>query len=257
MNIPAGSPARLSFFNNYDTESRYDGGVLEYSVNGGTDWYDILAGNSGSIVANPNRFIQGEYNTASVSAGPLSGRSAWTGDSSGYIETIVDLSDFTGENLLLRWRMGCDGSVSREGWWVDDIRVFYGSACVSDTCDLFQATASSTEDYFVCDGSTTQLSCSTVGASGSLTYSWSPADTLNAGNIINPIAAPSETTTYIVTVSDGNCQDTSSVTIYVYGVGPLHPYLEAWNTPNPTFDVDVSGVVNILDYLTVEGSCEP
>ncbi len=121
--IAVGPGARLSFWHSYDTESSWDGGVLEFSTDGGGTWLDILDGN-------PNRFLAGGYDSVlSGTTNPLGGRAAWHGSSGGFVLVEVDLSDFNGQNILLRWRMGCDGSVDGVGWWVDDVRVFFGSEC--------------------------------------------------------------------------------------------------------------------------------
>jgi len=125
--VPSG---RLVFWHRYDFETNWDGGVLEYSVNGGSTWYDILAGNGSTIPANPDRFLQGGYaSTLNSSSNPLGGRQAWSGAGTTWSEVIVDLTDFAGEMVLLRWRLGCDGSVSDVGWWVDDVTVLQGSDC--------------------------------------------------------------------------------------------------------------------------------
>ena len=76
-NIPAGFV--LSFFQRYDTENTFDGHVLEYSLDGGTTWTDILAA-QGTVPANLNRFLLNGYNsTISVNFGsPIGGRRAWS-----------------------------------------------------------------------------------------------------------------------------------------------------------------------------------
>jgi hypothetical protein len=43
----------------------------------------------------------------------------------------ADLADFAGSSLHLRWRIGTDSSQAAAGWWVDDVRVFVGSACTA------------------------------------------------------------------------------------------------------------------------------
>lgn len=49
-----------------------------------------------------------------------------------------------------------------------------------------------------------------------LSISWNPAASLNNPNSYNPIASPSETTTYTVTITDSaGCPKTATVTIYV------------------------------------------
>ena len=67
------------------------------------------------------------------------------------------------------------------------------------------------QDVSICKGSNTQLS-----AIGGVNYQWSPAAGLSSTNTYNPIANPSTTTTYCVTVTDGNgCQGTDCVTVNV------------------------------------------
>lgn len=61
-----------------------------------------------------------------------------------------------------------------------------------------------------CFGGSTQLN-----ATGGTTYSWSPTTGLSNPNIANPIANPTITTTYTVTVTDQGCTATSSVIITV------------------------------------------
>ncbi len=124
LSVPAG-PSVLEFWHRFDTELRLDGGVLELSTDGGGTWLDILDGN-------PNRFIEGEYvSNLSGATNPLGDRPAWHGDSSGFVRAQVDLSDFSGQDILLRWRMGCDAGGGGAGWWVDDVRLFFGSACIT------------------------------------------------------------------------------------------------------------------------------
>lgn len=45
--------------------------------------------------------------------------------------------------------------------------------------------------------------------------SWSPAQSLDNPNVINPLATPDATTTYELRLNDGGCQSTDSVTVYV------------------------------------------
>ncbi|MEM7351819.1 MAG: trypsin-like peptidase domain-containing protein [Acidobacteriota bacterium] len=129
--IAVGPGSVLTFWHHFDTELNWDGGVLEYSTDGGTTWFDILDGDGAGVPANADRFLAGGYTAAlNTSLNPLGGRQAWHGDSSGFQEVIVDLADFNGESVRFRWRMGCDASVDDVGWWVDDPRIFSGSECV-------------------------------------------------------------------------------------------------------------------------------
>ena len=109
--------AQLTFRNYYDTESGYDGGVLEISINGGA-FSDILAA-GGS-------FISGAYNgtISSSYSNPLAGRSAWTGNSANFLTTTAVLPPkAAGSSIQLRWRLGTDSSVSAMGWYVGAVTV--------------------------------------------------------------------------------------------------------------------------------------
>jgi hypothetical protein len=117
--------ARLSFRQNRNLESGFDGGVLEISVNGGAFQDIVAAGGS---------FVSGGYNgtISSSFSNPLAGRQAWTGTTSGaFVTTIVTLpAAAAGQNIQLRWRMGSDTSVSHQGWRIDTISIF---ECVQPT----------------------------------------------------------------------------------------------------------------------------
>ncbi len=131
--VAAQAGSTLEFWHRYNTESNWDGGALEYSVDGGTTWFDILDGDGAGIPANADRIVQNGYdgNLNASGTGPLNGRPAWHGDNGQWEQVLVDLSDMSGQSVMLRWRMSCDGSVSDEGWYVDDIRVFTPNVCQS------------------------------------------------------------------------------------------------------------------------------
>ncbi len=78
---------------------------------------------------------------------------------------------------------------------------------------LAAPTAAAGTDQVICNGNSTQLQ-----ASGGNAYSWSPATGLNNPNIANPVASPTTTTTYVVTVTGANgCTDTDEVLVTVNG----------------------------------------
>ena len=135
--VPASPPAVLEFFHRYSTEARFDGGVLEYSLDGGTTWSGILAA-QGTVPANPARFLSGGYNDVMAADGALGAVNAWHGSfNAAWIRTTVDLTDFAGRSVTWRLRFGADSSVAGTGWWVDDIRVYFGSSCSSIADVLF------------------------------------------------------------------------------------------------------------------------
>ncbi|HWP43748.1 MAG TPA: HYR domain-containing protein, partial [Blastocatellia bacterium] len=115
--------AQLSFRNNFNLEDTFDGGVLEISIGGGPFQDIIDAGGS---------FVTGGY-TDVIDDGfgsPIAGRMAWSGNSGGYIDTVVNLpAAAAGQNIVLRFRRATDSSVSAQFWRIDTVKVSDGFVC--------------------------------------------------------------------------------------------------------------------------------
>jgi len=119
----SGGSVHLMFRHNFNLEASdvdpnvgFDGGVLEMSFDGGNTFQDILAvGGS---------FVMGGYNrTISTDRGsPIAGRQAWSGNSGGFICTLVNLP-LLPPGGRFRWRMASDNSGSGEGWRVDTVAI--------------------------------------------------------------------------------------------------------------------------------------
>ena len=110
------SNAFLHFAHAYGFEGPdYDGGVVEYSINGGSTWSD-----AGSLFE-ANGY-DGAINTGF--SNPLAGRQAFIDDSHGYISSRLNLSSLAGRNIRFRWRMALDEIVYDEGWFLDDVRIY-------------------------------------------------------------------------------------------------------------------------------------
>ena len=126
--FPSGG-AQLTFRQNRDLESTFDGGVLEISIGGGA-FQDILAA-GGSFATN------GYNATISSSFGsPIAGRQAWSGVSGGFITSTANLpAAAAGQNIVLRWRMCSDNSVSHTGWRVDNVTVSGGYVCCTSPAE--------------------------------------------------------------------------------------------------------------------------
>ena len=90
--------------NRYDPNDHalynYDGGVVEYSTDGGTTWID-----AGSMI--DYNGYKGEV-FDKVVLNYLGGRSAFVGTSHGYISTRLNLASLAGKKVSFRWRMGTD-----------------------------------------------------------------------------------------------------------------------------------------------------
>jgi alpha-tubulin suppressor-like RCC1 family protein len=122
--IPISSAsAQLTFRNYYNTESSYDGGVLEISING-AGFTDILTAGGSFVSGGYNGTISTKYSN------PLGGRDAWTGNSGGFVTTTANLpAGAVGGSVQLRWRLGSDSSIAATGWYVDTITVNGNYTC--------------------------------------------------------------------------------------------------------------------------------
>lgn len=114
--IPAAANvSAIRFQNSYNLESGYDGGTLEIAI-GGNEFVDFIA--AGGL------FATGGYNSvlSSSYSNPMGGRSAWSGNSNGYLLTTAQFPPAAiGNSVQLRWRLATDSSVSAPGWRVDTV----------------------------------------------------------------------------------------------------------------------------------------
>ena len=128
---------RLTFRHNFNLEASdidpnvgFDGGVLELSTDGGNTFQDITAAGGSFVTCGYNRTI------ATDRGSPIAGRQAWSGNSLGFITTVVNVPSFQTLGRL-RWRMASDNSGNNEGWRVDTINITWcngmGTPCPTPT----------------------------------------------------------------------------------------------------------------------------
>lgn len=100
--------ARFEFYHWYDIENSWDGGNVSISTNGGADW-ELLT-------------PYGSYPDPNIVAfGSL--EPGYTNLSDGWVHAAFDISSYYNQNVMFRWRFGTDGSVTRAGWYIDDVVV--------------------------------------------------------------------------------------------------------------------------------------
>jgi len=126
---PLAGVSTLSFWHYFDTEDGYDGGVVEMSTDSGSTWVDL-----GAYMTQ-----NGYNNTIDKNNGTiLSGRAAFSGTSTGMINTLVNLSVFAGQKAMFRFTFANDDINAADGWYIDDITL-KSQAAVYNHVDLIAA----------------------------------------------------------------------------------------------------------------------
>ncbi|MBW4889637.1 gliding motility-associated C-terminal domain-containing protein [Mucilaginibacter sp. HMF5004] len=98
------------------------------------------------------------------------------------------------------------------------------------------------ETLYVLEGKSVVLKPTVSG--NNLTFSWDPSETLSRSDVLNPVAKPTETTKYTLTVSNGTCEDTSSVRVVVLRM----PIIPNTFTPNADGTNDTWFIKYLADY---------
>ena len=120
ISLPSGlSPLTFQFWNRQEMEAStngcYDGGILEISTDGGMAFTQIVGA---ELLTDP---YDGSVNTGFES--PIGGQNAWCGDPQEYLNSIIDLDSYAGQNVVFRFRLATDESIGKPGWDIDDISI--------------------------------------------------------------------------------------------------------------------------------------
>jgi hypothetical protein len=123
--LPTGAPPLTLQFWNWQlmedrTDGCWDGGEVEISTDGGSSWTPL-----------PDAVMLTDPYDGPVTG--LGGLDGWCDDlgaaSTVWKKAVVDVSSYAGQIVQFRFRLGTDSSVSREGWYIDDVKV---QSCVPD-----------------------------------------------------------------------------------------------------------------------------
>lgn len=117
----------LSFYHQYDTESGWDGGFVEYSDDNGSTWTNL----DGYFILNPYNSVIGTNENTDIAGQP-----GFTGDSNGYLNSIISLHHLEGQTVKFRFVFGSDDNTFEHGWYIDDVSIYsvptvYNSTCIT------------------------------------------------------------------------------------------------------------------------------
>jgi len=205
----------------------YDGGVLEYSTNGGSSWTDV------STLPTPTGKTYGGT-IATGFSNPLADRNAFIGDSHGYVTSKYDLSSLATSTVRFRFReVNDDSFFGPLGWVVDDVRIYtcVASNPVPNINSLSPATATPGGIAF-----TLTVNGSNFVSSATTTVQW------NGGNRTTTFVSSTRVTAAI-TAADILSAGTATVTVVNGAPGG--------GTSNPmTFIIGTSNAVPVISSIT-------
>jgi len=101
----------LTFWHWYDFEPHYDGGWVEISTDGGQTWQQIDPIDGPAYSTNLRGDITYETDRA------------WTGSSDGWVKSVFNLTAYTGQTIMIRFVFFSDFSITRAGWYIDDVYI--------------------------------------------------------------------------------------------------------------------------------------
>ena len=101
----------MTFWHWYYIETNFDGGNVKISTDGGQTWSILTP-------------MGGYDGTASSGNVGIPGEPCFTGYSNNFWQQeLFDLSAYSGQEVMVRFHFGSDGSVQKAGWYLDDVRI--------------------------------------------------------------------------------------------------------------------------------------
>ncbi|MBC7641911.1 MAG: immune inhibitor A [Flavobacterium sp.] len=98
--------AELSFYAKWDIEKGFDYTILEISNNNGTTWIPQC----------------GKF-TVSGTSSQVDGKPLYDGTQNTWVKETINLSDYIGSNILIRFRFKSDNGAVADGFYFDDLKV--------------------------------------------------------------------------------------------------------------------------------------
>lgn len=183
--------------------------------------------------------------------GHCPGSTPWyTGDAA----PVQPLSAFNGESTAGTWQLIVVDHAGQDSGVINQWRL-ETTPPLTDTCTTCDSACASSNlaadagmDDAVCEGQTYGLSVTPSGGTGPYMASWQPAALLDDPTSLTPIATITETTTFTVTINDGDGCFVQDVVVLEYIPEPGSNFHNWLDEMMPTLDFVADGVVDILDF---------
>lgn len=100
---------RLVFWTKFDMESNWDYGQVQVSTNNGTTWIAL----------------EGQYTEPGVGSFQPNGEPVYDAAQTNWVKEEINLTTYSSSQVKIRFRLRTDSGTTRDGWYLDDIGVFY------------------------------------------------------------------------------------------------------------------------------------
>lgn len=100
---------RLVFWTKFDMESNWDYGQVQVSTNNGTTWIALA----------------GQYTEPGVGSFQPNGEPVYDAAQTNWVKEEINLTAYSSSQVKIRFRLRTDSGTTRDGWYLDDIGVFY------------------------------------------------------------------------------------------------------------------------------------
>jgi PKD repeat protein len=155
IDLTQGTSALISFYAKWSIEADYDFVQFQVSTDGGATWI----GQCG------NYTVPGTSANGSVQP---NGEPVYEGTQPSWVLEEINLSDYLGQQIKVRFQLRSDGGSTADGYYFDDFKVFYSVPSNNPPV------ASFTVPNSVCEGST--ISFTDFSTNSPSTWSWDFGD---------------------------------------------------------------------------------
>jgi hypothetical protein len=262
--------ANMSFWGKWEIEGNWDYVQVEVSNDGGTSWTPQC----------------GKYTNLGVpDQNAANGEPLYDGFQTTWVKEEIDLSDYLGSSILVRFQIVSDGGVREEGFFFDDFEINIMTGCLNNTTSSITESACNTYtspsgviytssgiytdvipnsvgcdsiitiDLTVVsvDSSITQNGVTLTSSQSGATYQWLDCDnsnTLIAGEINQSFTAQN-TGNYAVEIFYNGCMSTSNCIFVDMSSIPDSQWEGLLLHPNPVNDILTISIPNIYQELGI------
>lgn len=196
IDLTNANAAMITYYAKWSIETDYDYCQFQVSVDGGTTWigqcgnYTVPGTNAnGSIQPNNQPLYEGTQNS--------------------WVLEEINLSDYLGQIIKVRFNFESDGGVNADGFYFDDFSIMYNETVPSGPTAAFSASETT-----ICEGATISFTDASSGNPTSWNWNFGDGETSTDQSPVHTYAAAG-TYTVTLTATNANGSDNQEMTNYI------------------------------------------